>query len=407
MSVTVYGLNHSLLPCTLRYSTVREITFAEQMTKNPSNVVVTGIGLLSALGRLPSSWQRLSQGQSAIHWLQPFRDIPPQPLALIGKQPIHLTTLTETIVADALEDAHLTPPLPHCGIVVGSSRGYQAQWETQARQPQVNTGMLDFLPHMAAIQAARQVGSIGSVLAPMAACATGLWAVAQGYELIQTGQCQQVIAGAVEAPITPLTIAGFNRMKALAKTGAYPFDRNREGFVLAEGGAVLVLESAEWAQNRGAEIYGKILGFGLTADAWAQNRPDLQGNSAIAAIQHALHRSHLSPDQIDCIHAHGTATKLNDQHEAHLIQTLFPSGVAVSASKGATGHTLGASAALGVAFSLMALKHQQLTPCVGLTEPEFDLDFVNTTRQTAVQQILCLSFGFGGLNGAIILGQGN
>jgi 3-oxoacyl-[acyl-carrier-protein] synthase II len=158
----------------------------------------------------------------------------------------------------------------------------------------------------------------------MAACATGIWAIAQGFELIQTGQCQRVIAGAVEAPITPLTLAGFDRMGALASTGSYPFDRNREGLVLGEGGAVLVLESAQLAKQRSASVYGQLLGFGLTCDAHNVSSPAPGGKSAIAAVKQCLERSHLSPTDINYIHAHGTSTQLNDQNEAQLIQCLFP-----------------------------------------------------------------------------------
>ncbi|MBA3921922.1 MAG: beta-ketoacyl-ACP synthase, partial [Nostocaceae cyanobacterium] len=202
--------------------------------------------------------------------------------------------------------------------------------------------------------------------------------------------------------ITPLVIAGFNQMGALAKTGAYPFDLHREGLVLGEGGAVFVLESAELAQARGAKIYGQILGFGLTADAYHANQPEPQGLSAAAAIKQCLHHSRIAPQTIDYIHAHGTATQLNDKIESQLIQRLFP-GVAVSSTKGATGHTLGASGALGVAFSLMALKHQILPPCVGLRQSEFDLNLITQAQSKIIQQVLCLSFGFGGQNAAIAL----
>ena len=254
---------------------------------------------------------------------------------------------------------------------------------------------------MGAIAAARQIGATGPVLAPMAACATGIWALAQGFELIQTGQCEMVIAGAVEAPITPLTLAGFKQMGALAQTGAYPFDRHREGLVLGEGAAVLVLESAQSARRRGARVYGEVLGFGLTNDARYANSPEMGGRSAIASIKQCLERSHLSTSDIDYIHAHGTATQLNDQNEAQVIQYLFPQGVPVSSTKGATGHTLGASGALGAAFCLMALKYQILPPCIGLKESEFDLDFVRVARRSDIRNVLCLSFGFGGQNAAI------
>jgi 3-oxoacyl-[acyl-carrier-protein] synthase II len=378
-------------------------------------VVVTGIGLVSALGgSLEDSWRNLLAGKSGIQLHQPFPELKPLPLGLIAQQPSELTMLTQMVVASALEDAGLVPPLADCAVVIGSSRSYQASWEMLARLmysdaknfPVSSFGnWLDTLPHINAIAAARQIGASGIVLAPMAACATGIWSIAQAALLIQTGQCQQAIAGAVEAPITPLTLAGFQQMGALAKTGAYPFDLHREGLVLGEGAAVFVLESAELAKQRQAKVYSEILGFGLTNDAYHSNSPEPEGKSAIAAIKQCLERSRLSPADIHYIHAHGTATKLNDQMESMVIQRLFPQGVAVSSTKGSTGHPLGASGALGVAFSLMALKHQILPPCVGLQQPEFDLDIVTAARLSKISQVLCLNFGFGGQNAAIALAR--
>lgn len=377
-------------------------------------VCVTGIGLISALGgSLEDSWRNLLAGKSGIRLHQPFPEITPLPLGLIAQQPSELPMLTQMVVASALQDAELVSPLADCAVVIGSSRSYQASWEMLARQMYEDAAKpvssfvnwLDTLPHMNAIAAARQIGASGIVLAPMAACATGIWSIAQAALLIQTGQCQQALAGAVEAPITRLTLAGFQQMGALAKTGAYPFDLHREGLVLGEGAAVFVLESAELAKQRQAKVYGEILGFGLTNDAYHTNSPEPQGKNAIAAINQCLERSCLSPANIDYIHAHGTATQLNDRIESMVIQRLFPQGVAVSSTKGSSGHTLGASGALGVAFSLMALKHQILPPNVGLQQPEFDLDMVTAARLSKVRQILCLSFGFGGQNAAIALAR--
>ena len=398
------------------------------------DVVVTGIGLVSALGSLENSWKKLLVGESGIRPHQPFLELEPRPLALIGTKPADLITLIRLVLADALQDANLTLPIPDCGIVIGSSRGFQGNleqllrgkreegssatdvtdvtdvmdgWkkEENSQFPIPNSQFLDFLPHMGAIAAAREIGSTGPVKAPMAACATGIWSIAQAVELIQTGQCQRAIAGAVEAPITPLTLTGFKRMGALAKTGCYPFDEDREGFVLGEGGALFVLESADLAMSRGAKIYGRVLGFGLTNDACYVHAPDLGGKSAIAAVNQCLKRSNLSAVDLDFIHAHGTATELNDKHEALLIQKLFDRGVAVSSTKGATGHTLGASGALGVAFCLMSIKAQILPPCAGLKQPEFELDFVRCVRSGKVRNAVCLSFGFGGQNAAIALAQ--
>ncbi|WP_421656927.1 beta-ketoacyl-ACP synthase [Leptothermofonsia sp. ETS-13] len=394
------------------------------------SVVVTGIGLVSVLGELEDTWNHLLAGGCGIKVHRPFSELEPLPLALIQDVPIASVELTHRVVTAALKDARLSPPLPDCGVVIGSSRGNQGQWEKLAREMLQETGAdqenrgvgentrhifcalpsrivlsdwLGTLPHAAAIATARYIQTTAPVLAPMAACATGLWAIAQGYELIRMGQCQRVLAGAVEAPITPLTLTGFQRMGALAQTGAYPFDQNREGLVLGEGGAILVLEAEELAESRGAKVYGRILGFGLTADGYHVSAPEPGSWGAIAAIKHCLERSQLSPDQIDYIHAHGTATHLNDQNEANLLQYLFPGGVAVSSTKGATGHTMGASGALGVAFCLMALKHQILPPCIGLRQPAFDLNYVTHAYSARIHSALCLSFGFGGQNGAIAL----
>lgn len=385
-------------------------------------VVVTGLGLVSALGsrdRDPPSeslcertWHKLLNQESAIAMGQPFPDLAPRPLAMIGDRPAELRDLTRQLVLDTLEDAGMAPPLPNLGLVIGSSRSAQGSWEAIAHRfltgdPELPdlSDCLNYLPDLPARMAARLTGSQGIVQAPMNACNTGMWAIAQGYELIRTGYAQQVLAGAIEAPITPLTLAGFTQMGALAKTGCYPFDRDREGLVLGEGGAFVLLESLESAQQRQASIYGQILGAAFTCDAYHVSSPKPDRTSAAIAIKTCLQRSQLTPSSIDYIHAHGTSTPLNDAAESRLIEDLFPATVAVSSTKGATGHTLGASGALGIAFSLMALKHQILPPCVGLREPEFNLKVVRAAHSQCIQHCLCLSFAFGGNNGAIALGN--
>jgi 3-oxoacyl-[acyl-carrier-protein] synthase II len=373
------------------------------------DVVVTGIGLISCLGSLTESWQQLQALRSGIRLQQPFKDILPHPLGLIGETPAKLTHLTQLAVSAALEDACLTPPLPECGVVIGSSRASQVAWEQFARQMYVDRehlnleNWLETLPNRGAIATAHQIGSTAPVLAPMAACATGIWAIAHGVELIRQQKCDRVVAGAIEAPITPLTLTGFKQMGALATTGCYPFDKHREGLVLGEGGAVLVLESAELALQRNAKIYGKILGFGLTCDATHLSAPAMDNRSASLAIKQCLERSNLLSTDIDYIHAHGTSTQLNDAREAALIEYLFPHGVAVSSTKGATGHTLGASGAIATAFCLMALKNQQLPPCVGLRESEFNLDLVTSPRHAEIRRVMCLCFGFGGQNAVMVM----
>ena len=367
-------------------------------------IVITGIGFKSALGDLDSTWEKLLNGQTAIETAQPFATLSPLPLALIAKQPQNIHQLTQTVVIAALSDAGLATPLPDCGVIIGSSRGCQAQWEQLASTPNPDlTNWFDTLPQSLATATARYIGSQSALLAPMAACATGIWSIAQAVTSMRAGACEMAIAGAIEAPITPLAIAGFTQMGALASTGCYPFDRRRDGLVLGEAGAVFILETAEWAIARGAKIYGEILGFGLTNDAYHICATDLDLTAANWAISQCLTRSHLSHTEIDYIHAHGTGTELNDRRESLLTQQIFPFGVPISSTKGATGHTLGASGAVGIALCLKSIETQTLPPCVGLISSEFELDLVMNPRIGRVDRVLCLSFGFGGQNTAIAL----
>jgi 3-oxoacyl-[acyl-carrier-protein] synthase II len=378
-------------------------------------VVVTGLAVVSALGPdLDSTWQQLLAGETGVRLGQPFADLPPYPLGMMGCQPAQLDGLTTTVLEAVLTDsglgASLPAALPDCAVVVGSSRGHQARWEQLTATENFSAGPLDTwwasLPYRAGQLIAAQVGTRAAVLAPMAACATGLWTIVQGYELLQQGHYPQAIVGAIEIPITPLTLAGFNQLGALASQGAFPFDRHRDGFVLGEAAALLVLEPLELAQARHAHIYGEILGFGLTADADHLTAPGRNLQGARAALAQCLERSGWPAHPIDFIHAHGTATRLNDAAEATLIQEFFPQGIAVSSTKGATGHTLGASGALGAIFCLMALDQQVIPPTWGLQCPEFDLDLVqDRARHQRVNTALCLSFGFGGQNAALALGR--
>ena len=372
------------------------------------DVVVTGIGLLSCLGSLQPTWSSILQGKSGIRSHCLFPELPAYPLGLIDVKPSKVDALTRKILLDTLSDAELIAPLPECGIVVGSSRGCQANWEELATQKRnsdskIISNWLQTLPHQSAIACAQHLQTTAPVLSPMAACATGIWALARGYELIRSGRCDRVVAGAVEAPITPLTMAAFERMGALAKTGCYPFDRDREGLVLGEGGAMFVLETAELAQRRQAKIYGRIKGFGLTCDAHHISAPQTIKGSAAKAVKQALERGNLEPKNIDYIHAHGTSTILNDRHEAQLIQHIFTQNVAVSSTKGATGHTLGASGAIGTALTLMAFAHKSLPPCIGLRNLEFDLNIATQSREVPINNAMCFSFGFGGQNAAILI----
>lgn len=375
--------------------------------RGDTRVVVTGIGLISALGDRVGTWQSLLAGQSAIRLLQPFAAIPARPLALIDFRPADLAQLVDRAthaawVDAAVPDSGSDADRDRLGVCVGSSRSAQGAIEQIALgQVPLDATWVDRLPNSPAVRVARQVGARGPLLAPMTACTTGISAIARGADLIREGWCDRVIAGAVESPITPLTLAGFGQMGALAQTGAYPFDRAREGLVLGEGAAILVLERADLAQARGAPMYGDVRGAGFSTDAHHLSAPDPAGRAARIAVKQAIERSSWEAATVDYIHAHGTATALNDRQEAALIADLFPPTVAVSSTKGATGHTLGASGALGVAFCLLALRSQQVPPCVGLRDPEFAGAWVRSAITMRVDRALCLGFGFGGQNAAI------
>ncbi|RFP52782.1 MAG: beta-ketoacyl-ACP synthase [Limnothrix sp. CACIAM 69d] len=374
-------------------------------------IVVTGIGLISALGNRNVTWQSLLASQSAIQLHQPFVAVPARPLALIDSEPIELTQLVDQVTQAAWVDAttvHIDAPVDQdlvdqrLGVCVGSSRSYQGVLEQYAAgQRPLDDQWSRHLPQGPAVRIAQQLGAGGPLLAPMTACTTGISAIARGADLIREGWCDRVLVGAVEAPITPLTLAGFAQMGALAAKGSYPFDRSREGLVLGEGAALLVLEAADLAQSRGAKIYGELLGAGFSTDAYHLSAPDPTGRSARVAVRLALKRSGWRPEQVDYIHAHGTATKLNDAQEANLIQELFPQQPPVSSTKGATGHTLGASSALGVAFCLLAIESGQLPPTVGLQNPEFAGFWLQTPIARHVDRTLCFAFGFGGQNAVL------
>jgi 3-oxoacyl-[acyl-carrier-protein] synthase II len=366
-------------------------------------VVCTGMALRSTLGDLQQSWQQLLTDCTGIKTQQPWPDLPPLPLATIDTMcSPKLSALTAELAASLIVDAGWSKPVD-CSVVVGSSRSYQTTWEEFVRSGTTDLA-LEYLPHMPAIMVARQVDSTGAVLAPMAACATGIWSIERGYEMVASGQAERVIVGAVEAPIGPLSVVGFRQMGVLAKDGCYPFDRQRQGLVLGEGGALLALETRAAAESRAARIYGRILGAAMTNDAlhpWG-----VGGGAGSEAVRRCLAYSRLAASEIDYVHLHGTGTQLNDRYEAELVSQFFPT-VPVGGSKGAIGHTLGAASAIGTVFALQALYHQTLPPSVGCQDLAFDLNLLRVATPTPLRHALCWSFGFGGQNAVLAVGLYN
>ncbi|MBE9222325.1 beta-ketoacyl-ACP synthase [Cyanobacterium stanieri LEGE 03274] len=372
-------------------------------------VVVSGVGLISCLGDTQTTWDKMSKGLSGIKLSQPYDFLSAYPLGLINQYPSNIEDITLKVIRETLKSAHLSFPLPDMGVVVGSSRGCQGSWEIFAREWLQNqctpTDWLKTFPCQPSTITAQYVGSFAPVFAPMGACATGIGAIAQGYELIKQGHCQRVIAGAVEAPITPLTIVGFEKMKALANTGCYPFALERQGMVLGEGGAMIILETEESARGRGATIYGEIKGWGSSCDAQAMTAPEESADSAIYAIKQCLARSNLSIKDIDHIQTHGTATQLNDHREALLIEKIFSHYPKINHTKAAIGHTLGASGAIATTVTLLSLHQQKLLLNYQPKKSEYPLNWVEKTENYSFKNSLCFSFGFGGQNAIIALSK--
>ena len=374
-----------------------------------TTVVVTGIGMMTAIasGR-ENTWQKLLENKSGIkfdHQLQ-------LPVARINCLENSHSSRSQDLLAkatvEAIADADLEVPLLKCGVVIGSSRSNQRELELLLAEPEkglIEDKWWQCQPANLSAQIANLLQTQAPVFAPMAACATANWAIAQAGQLIRSGQCEMAIAGATDAAITPLTIAGFQKINVLAKSGVYPSSQEREGFALGEGAAVLVLESLESARQRDCKIYGRVLGWGITNDAYHATSPNPDNKMAAIAIKDCLTRSQISAMDIGYINVHGTATQMNDAREAELIQRIFPDSK-VSATKGATGHTLGATGMIEAAFCLLALRDRILPPTVGMKTPAFDLRMVEQAeRSPDLQYALNFSFGFGGQNAIVAFGQ--
>jgi 3-oxoacyl-[acyl-carrier-protein] synthase II len=276
-----------------------------------------------------------------------------------------------------------------------------------------------FIPMMLAdtpsAQVAIEYGLRGPNMSIITACATGTNSIGEAFEMVARGPSEAILAGGVESGLHPMTIAGFNVMGALSThnddpAGACrPFDAARDGFVVSEGGAVLVIESLEHAQARGATIYAEIVGYGASADANHMAAPLETGEGARLAMQNALARAALDPEMVDYINAHGTATQLNDPIETRAIKDLMGEhayNLAVSSSKSMTGHLLGGAGALEALICVKVLEDGIIPPTINYEtpDPECDLDYVpNQARKAEVQVALSNSFGFGGHNACVAL----
>jgi 3-oxoacyl-[acyl-carrier-protein] synthase II len=270
------------------------------------------------------------------------------------------------------------------------------------------------IANMAPGQIAIAAGAKGPNACVVTACASGTHAVGDSLKLIQQGAADAVITGGTEGSITPLMLGGFCNMKALTEQNdepekaSRPFEKNRDGFVVAEGAGILILEELERAKKRGAKIYCEVVGYGRTGDAYHITAPSPGGEGAAQCMKMALDDAKISPDQIDYINAHGTSTPFNDLCETQAVRSVFNShsdNLMISSTKSMTGHLLGAAGAVEAIFTALAIQHSVLPPTINYDtpDPECDLDYVpNEAREGEVMYALSNSFGFGGTNGTLV-----
>jgi len=402
-------------------------------------VAVTGIGVVTPFGAGTGVlWDALLAGRSGVHHLTHFdasqfttrigayADSFDAEQFLDKKEARRLSRFQQFAVVsagEALEDAGLTQIdedlALRAGVIVGSGIGGVGTMEEQIdvlreRGPsRVSPFVVPLMiVDLAAGQISIKFGLKGINYAPVSACATGNHSIGEAFEVIRRDDADVVVTGGFDAGITPIGLAGFCAARALStrnddpEGASRPFDAGRDGFVMGEGGGVLVLEEMEHARERGANIYAEVVGYGATADAYHMTSPDPTGSGARRAMQIALDKAGVSPADVDYINAHGTSTQLGDIAETNAIKQVFGADTpVVSSTKSMTGHLLGGAGALEAAVSVLAIRDGVVPPTINLTEPdpECDLDYVpNVAREMQVDVSMSNSFGFGGHNATLL-----
>lgn len=404
-------------------------------------VVVTGLGLISPLGQsVADSWDAILAGRSGIASLTRFdttdyavkiaaevKDWNPERY-MLAKEARKRDRYQQFALAAALQafqesGLQVTDENRHrTGVIVGSAVGGIDSYYNEVRKL-IETGdprrITPFGIPMLMVNGGSdlitiEIGATGPSYTPISACATGADCIGHAFDLIRAGRLDRALAGCGEAPIIPIGIAAFDRTGACSHENdnpalaSRPFDKDRTGLVFAEGSGVLVLEELEAARARGAHIYAELVGYGSTSDAFHITAPEPEGRGAAAVIRMALEDAGVTPEDIDYINAHGTATSLNDVMETKAVKAVFGEQaykVPMSSTKSMTGHAMGATAAFEAIFCILALRDQVAPPTINLNEPdpECDLDYVpNTARQMPIHYAMSNSFGFGGHNVSLI-----
>ena len=402
-------------------------------------VVVTGLGMVSPLGTgVEKSWQALVQGKSGVAKITKFdptgfdtqiaaevKDFVPENF-IDKKEMKRMDIFIQYAMASAvmaMEDAQLkiTPAnADRVGVVVGAGLGglttIEAFHKTLLER---GPGRISpfFIPMLIVNEAPGQIsmrfGAKGPNASMVTACATGNHNIGDAWRMIQRGDADAIIAGGVEATITPLAVSGFNAMKALStrneepEKASRPFDKNRDGFVMGEGAGIIILEELTGALDRGAKIYAEIVGYGLTGDAYHITAPSPDGEGAARCMQMALASGGIAPEQVDYINAHGTSTYYNDIYETIAIKTVFKEHakkLPISSTKSMTGHLLGGAGGVEAIFTILTLCQGIIPPTINYEtpDPDCDLDYVpNVARKADVRLALTNSFGFGGTNAVL------
>ncbi len=403
-------------------------------------VVVTGIGVITPLGTgVEKTWQGLLEGRSGIRKITHF-DASSFPVQIAGEVPdfdprdyieekeikkmdrfIHFALAASEM---ALKDSGLEinqSNAERVGVIIGSGIGGLPMIEhyTKILNERGYRRISPFFIPMSIINLASgrvsiRFGAKGPNSAVVTACSSGSHAIGDAFKIIQRGDADAMIAGGSEAVISPLGIAGFTVMKALSRRNdepekaSRPFDLERDGFVMAEGAGIIILEALDKALERGAKIYAEIVGYGMTGDAYHITSPSPDGEGAARCIKAALDDAGIGPEEVNYINAHGTSTKYNDELETMAIKTVFGEHaykLAVSSTKSMTGHLLGAAGGVEAVISVLSIYNDVVPPTINLEnpDPECDLDYVpNKKREMTVNYALSNSFGFGGTNACLL-----
>jgi 3-oxoacyl-[acyl-carrier-protein] synthase II len=404
-------------------------------------VVLTGIGFVSPLGvGTEKTWQALLRGESGIGPITRFdasrhatrfageaRDF--DPLAFIERKE---AKKMDPFIQFAMGAAHLAVedsgiPLgdlegERTGTYIGSGIGGLSsieEWHKVLLEKGPGRVSPFFLIQTIVNEASGQVSiryrAKGPNSATATACSTGTHAIGDSFRMIARGDADVMIAGGAEAPLTSLSIAGFNAMKAISERNdepqkaSRPFDARRDGFVMGEGAGVVILEELGRALKRNARIYCEVVGYGMTSDAYHAAAPSPDGEGAVRVMRRALEDAGVRPEDVQYINAHGTSTPYNDKTETMAVKKTFGAHagrIGISSTKSMTGHLLGAAGGLEAGISALCLFHQIMTPTINyeFPDPECDLDYVpNKARPAEIDHALSNSFGFGGTNGALLL----